>query len=390
MPAGDAFAASGNPAVPTLAGMMLDRGTRAQDKFAIAEQLEQAGAEIAYNVGTQSLQIDAKCLSKDLPMVLGLIAAELRTPAFSPAEFAKVKQEMIGSLENSLHSTDLRAQRAFDRAVFPPGHPNHPASVEEMLAGAKAASLSEVKAFHEKYYGPAHLTLVLVGDVSMPVATPAVGKSFSGWSGGQDYIRTSREQSAVAKPGEVVVQLPGKPSVSVVLGQPSGLRYKDPDALALRVGTAVLGQGFTGRLMRGVRDKQGLTYGIGAGMSQDSLSDGTWEISATFAPSLLDKGLAATRSEVENWRQAGVTERELEDRKQGVVGSYYVGLSTTSGVASAILNAVQRGYDLAWLDGYPQAVAALTRDQVNAAIKAHIDPASMVLVEAGSLPAATP
>jgi zinc protease len=48
----------------------------------------------------------------------------------------------------------------------------------------------------------------------------------------------------------------------------------------------------------------------------------------------------------------------------------------------------QRGYEPSWLDGYPRAVKALTREQVNAAIKAHINPSAMVLVEAGSVPAA--
>jgi zinc protease len=47
---------------------------------------------------------------------------------------------------------------------------------------------------------------------------------------------------------------------------------------------------------------------------------------------------------------------------------------------------VQRGFDLAWLDGYPKAVKALTREQVNTAIKTHINPSAMVLVEAGSVP----
>jgi len=37
LPAGDAMAESGNVAIPTLSGMMLDRGTKALDKFAISE-----------------------------------------------------------------------------------------------------------------------------------------------------------------------------------------------------------------------------------------------------------------------------------------------------------------------------------------------------------------
>ena len=68
LPAGDAMAGPGNIAVPTLAGMMLDRGTKSLDKFAIAGRLDDVGAEISFSVGTQSLEIRAKCLKKDLPL----------------------------------------------------------------------------------------------------------------------------------------------------------------------------------------------------------------------------------------------------------------------------------------------------------------------------------
>jgi zinc protease len=184
------------------------------------------------------------------------------------------------------------------------------------------------------------------------------------------------------------VPLPGKPSVTVMLGQATGLTYRDPDALALRVGTAVLGHGFTGRLMGTVRDKEGLTYSIGAGMAEDSITDGDWEISASFAPALMERGIASTRRELEKWWADGITEAELAERKQGLVGGYFVGLSTTGGVANTILTSIQRGYDVSWLDQYPLAIQALTRTQVNGAIKTHLNPGTMVLVKAGSIPAA--
>ncbi len=388
LPAGDAFAGSGNAAVPTLTGMMLDRGTRAQDQFAIAQQLESVGAEISFGVGTQSLEVRAKCLKKDLPLVIGIIAAELRTPALTAQEFAKAKQQFAGMLESSLQSTEARSQEAFARAIFPPGNPNRPHSLEEFLAAAKSATLDEVKSFHAKYYGPAHFTLVLAGDVSDANAAAEVAKAFAGWSGGHDYLAAPGEPVQAAR--DLKVPLEEKPSVSVILGQATGLRYKDPDALALRVGTAALGHGFTGRLMSTVRDKEGLTYDIGAGVTEDTLTGGAWELTATFAPKLLDKGIASSRRELQTWWKDGITERELNLRKQGMIGGYHVSLATTSGVANTILATIQRGYDLSWLDRYPTAVDALSLAEVNAAIKSHLNPASMVLVEAGSIPAAAP
>ena len=384
LPAGDAMAGSGNIAIPTLTGMMLDRGTKSLDKFAIAEKLDNVGAEISFSVGTQSLEIRAKCLKKDLPLVLGLIAEELRTPALQLQEFNKAKQQFIGALEASAQNTEARAQEAFGRAAFPEHHPNRPHAVAEYEAAAKTAGLDEIKAFHAKYYGPAHMTLIVVGDVVAADTEAEIGKVFTGWTGGQDYVRPAAP-AVLKAASEVSVPLADKPSVSVIIGQPTGLRYKDSDALALRVGTAILGSGFTGRLMGIVRDKEGLTYNIGAAVSEDSIVDGSWYISASFAPALLQKGLSSTRRELDRWWKDGVTEQELAARKQGLVGSYLVGLSTTGGLANAILTDVQRGYDVNRVADYPGVVKALTREEINNAIKKHLTPGDMVTVEAGSV-----
>jgi zinc protease len=385
LPAGDAMAESGNIAIPTLSGMMLDRGTKALDKFAIADKLDNVGAEISFSVGAQSLEIRAKCLRKDLPLIIELIAAELRSPALQLAEFNKAKQQFIGELEASAQNTGARAAEAFNRAIFPEGHPNHPHTLNEYIAAARAATLDQVRSFQAKYYGPAHMAVVVVGDVSDADTQTEVTKAFSGWSGGQDYVRPLKPAAATAA-SEVTLPLADKPSVTMLLGQATGLRYSDPDTLALRVGTAILGHGFTGRLMSTVRDKEGLTYNIGASVGDDSIVDGMFEISASFAPALLVKGVDSTRRELAKWWKDGVTDQELATRKQGVIGSYFVGLSTTLGLAETILVNTQRGFDPSWLDAYPKALKALTREQVNAAIKTHLNPSTMVLVEAGSVP----
>jgi zinc protease len=386
LPAGDAMSESGNIAIPTLSGMMLDRGTKSLDKFSISEKLDNVGAEISFAVGVQSLEIRAKCLKKDLPLIIDTMAAELRTPALLAAEFSKAKEQFIGELQASLQNSSALASEAFDRAIFPEGHPNRPHTLKEYIAAAKTANLEELRAFQAKYYGPAHMTLVVVGDLADADTQADIAKAFSGWSGGQDYLRAAKP-AAATDANEIMVPLTDKPSVNVLFGQASGVRYSDPDGLALHVGTAILGRGFTGRLMSTVRDKEGLTYNIGASMGDDSVVDGVWEVSASFAPALLSKGVESTRREVSKWWKDGVTEQELAARKQGELGAYFVSLSTTLGLAETILVNTQRGYDPTWLDAYPKALKALTRDQVNAAIKAHINPTTMVLVEAGSVPA---
>jgi zinc protease len=58
-------------------------------------------------------------------------------------------------------------------------------------------------------------------------------------------------------------------------------------------------------------------------------------------------------------------------------------------MAGALLSAVNRGYDVSWLDEFPARVNSLTDQQINAAIKKYLKPENMVLVRAGTFASAT-
>jgi zinc protease len=388
LPAGDFFSPPENPAIATLVAGMLDKGTTSQGKFELAEKLERVGATITFGAGSYDLTFSARCLKEDLPLVIGLLAEQMRAPAFAADEFGKYQRQLIGSLRRQLEDTNSRASVAFSRAVYPAGHPNRAATSEELIAGVEAATIEDLRAFHAARYGPARMTLVAVGDIEPAQLQAEVQRAFAGWSGGGGPLPPAvpAGSAGVDAPREQTVMVPGKTSVSLVWGTATGLKYRDPDALALRVGTAIFGSGFTGRLMANVRDKEGLTYGIGALVINDTFSDGDWRISATFSPTLLGRGVESTRRQLLQWHQQGVTAGELASRKSEMIGSYQVSLATTTGLATALMSTVQRGLPLSWLDEYPARINALSLEQVNGAIKKYLHPDRMVLIQAGTLP----
>jgi zinc protease len=384
--AGDVFNPRTNSAIADLTAGMLDKGTVKHDKFAIAELLEQTGATLGFSTGTHTLNISGKCLRKDLPLVLGLLAEQLRTPRFDPAEFAKLKKQLAGRHKRNMEDTDFRAEGAFSRAIFPAGHPNRPPTDEKYLADIEAATLDQLKAFHDANYGPVAARLVAVGDVDDEAIERTVAEAFAGWQGGRAFPPVPKAP-AITQGRTEKVNMPGKTSVSFVVGQPSGLRYADRDYQPLNMGTAVLGSGFfSARLLDIIRNREGLTYGIGASLSADTYTDGAWAIHGTFAPELLEKGVNSTLRELRRFHDEGLTADELKTFKVTLTGSYKVALSTTGGLASTLLNALQRGYGPEWVDEFPGRIQALTLAEVNAAIKKFIDPTKMVTVLAGTLP----
>ncbi|ADE53437.1 M16 family metallopeptidase [Coraliomargarita akajimensis] len=387
--AGSSKSPSEQPMLASLTASMLDKGTEKNDRFAIAERLDSLGASIEFDAGAHSLGFSGKFLSKDAGIIMSMLAEQLRSPAFDAEVLATLKARQKASLLHASQSTDFLADAAISRQLYSPEHPNYQAPIEELIADLEATDISAIKAFHSEFYGPASMQLVFVGDVDFDQLSAAVETAFGDWSGGADYTTTASGQLGNrALNQEIVVE--DKASVSVRYAHNTGLRRTDDDYLPFMVGNYILGGSFHSRLMTEVRKNRGLTYDVRSGHSGDIMTAGHWTLSASFAPSMMQQGLQATKEVVEEWHAKGVTEAEVEAAIQTLSGSYMVRLSTTGSVAGQVHSFLQRGLPADYVDRYPERLRAITVDQVNAAIRQYVDPAKLIRVEAGSLtPAAT-
>ena len=384
--AGDRFSPAENPVVADLTGNMIDKGTTKHGKFEIAEMLENLGAELSFSVSTNSLDFNGKCLSKDFDKVMELLAEQLRTPAFTQEEFDKLVQQRKGVFKQQLESTNLRAEEKVDDLIFPEGHPNNGATVQEMIDALDKVTLNDVKDFYNKYYGPQSMIFVAVGDVTPSQVEGAVSKYFDGWSGGVDYPETSPAEM-LDEGITAIVQMKDKTSATLQISAPTTLKKTSEDYIPFMVGNDVLGHpgGFSGRLMQIVRDKEGLTYGIYSWHTADTFADGKWVIQGAFSPQLLKQGIESTTRELKRWVSEGITQEELDNAKERLSGQFKVQLSTTNGLASQLLAFAERGYDVNYIDDYPNKIKEVTLEQVNNMIKKYIDPDKVVMVIAGTV-----
>ena len=375
-----------NPILGELAAEMLERGTTKHDAEAIATLLDKVGAKIDFASESGSIRFEAKCLKKDSAAVIDLLAEQLRQPTFPQDEFDKLQKQKIAESQQMKDDPSSQATVAMRRAMFQPGHPQYRLTPDERMTALQKASVADVKEFHDKFFGPDFCTMVVVGDVDPATIEKEVKQSFSEWKGGRPLPELPPTKE-IKKAENLTVNIPGKESVIVFFGTPTGLHYTDADYLPLAVATDVLGHGFTSRLLSTVRDTEGLTYGMEAQLGGPGKLEQSWVVYGSFAPSLLKQGLDSTRRELETWHRDGITEAELAYRKDSLVGAHRVQLATTNDLADVILETVIRGRDLTWIDKYPKDVEALKLDQVNSVLRKRIDPGKLVTAEAGTLKA---
>jgi zinc protease len=364
---------------------VISRGTAKHDAVELTELLDKVGATLEMSARNGTLNFSARCLRQDLPLLVSLLAEQLRTPSFPEEEIEKMRTQALAGAQQGRADTDLQAAIAFSRAAFPAGHPNREPSTDETLAALKSFKRQDLLEFHRKWIGPAGAILVVAGDVDPADCREEIERAFQGWSGGQPVGKPPLAAGVTGRV-ELKIPVPGKESVSVFVGQPSGLTFRDDDFLPLSLATSALGQGFTSRLLSTVRDTEGLTYGVSAKVSSDSTADGVWDIYATFAPHLLERGIRSILREVGKWHSDGLSAGEFAYRQDAMIGRHRVKLATTEGLASVLLYTVQQGLPVSWLDDYPSMVAALTLDQVNGAIARRLNPANLIIVKCGSVP----
>jgi zinc protease len=375
----------GKPAVPQLTAMMLERGTTTHDKRAIAARLDGVGAQISVASDTYGASITASSLSRDARLLLSTLAEELRTPAFADSEIKKAKAEMKTDVLRAFDDTRQRAFERLTQASFAPGHPYHAPSKDEMLASLEAARAADLRAFHKERYVGSSIYLAIVGDVDPERIAATVDSLLGGIpKGASPALDLPRTDSG--KPVHEAITLKGKANMDLIFGAASGLRRKDPDYEACLVANAALGQSsLSSRLGKRVRDTEGLTYSIYSRFTMTDFLDGIWLADVAVAPSNLGKAMKSTGEVIAGYCKDGITEEEVAIQKSFFAGNYQVQLATNAGIAQALAVAEKFGYGPAYLDEFPDRVRRVTREQVNAAIKAHLDPAKLSIVIAGDL-----
>jgi predicted Zn-dependent peptidase len=364
---------------------MLDRGTAQRDRFELARLLEDRGAHVGFGSRGLRIEFTGRMLRRHVPDVLPLIAEQLRTPRFDPEEFEKVRRQLEAQLKQALEQTATRARVALSQRLYSPAHPNYGLDPREALTRLAELTLEDVKTYHATHFGANELTLVLVGQIQPEAVVPLVERFFADWA---LHAATPCFTAAAAPqpPGRELIYVPDRQNLDVCLGHAVPLRRQDPDYLPLYVGTYILGGNFSARLMATVRDERGLTYWIHAGLEGiNTLHDGHFQIDVTLSRDQLEEGLKATLAEVRRFVAEGVTEAELAEKKDTLTGLFQTGLSTTGGLATALLINIERGFGPAYLDRYPEEIRALTRSQVNEAVARYLKPDMLHTVIAGSI-----
>jgi zinc protease len=163
------------------------------------------------------------------------------------------------------------------------------------------------------------------------------------------------------------------------------INVNDADYPLLDLANYIFGGGsLKSRMMDRIRQKDGLSYGGGSGVTGGELDRaGQFGMSAIAAPQNLKKLEAAVREELERALKDGFTEAELAGAKSGLMQQRLQNRAKDSVVANGWTHNLYLGRTYSWSKEYEAKLQAATLAQVNAAFRKYIDPAKLSIAIAG-------
>ena len=356
---------------------MLNKGTTSKSRQVIKDKLSELKSTISFRGSNGRTYVNINSTEGNLMATLNLMSDMLKNPSFNKDEFEKLKTQDLANIERSKKEPQSVVIRRISQVNqrYKKGHPLYSMSLEEDIAAINSLTIDDLKKYHKGFYGISNnATLVAIGNIDE--------------AGLKDYFENEFKDFKTNKPfSSVVNRFKTNKAVNESINTPDkknaftlgrinfeSSQYNE-DYAALQVAGLVFGGGFlNSRIAVRLRQKDGVSYGAGGGVSVDGNKDdknSSMFVYAIYAPQNAKKVQLGFEEEIARFIKDGITQEELDSAVKGWLQSQNVSRAKDGELTSTINNNIYYKRDLSFQEGIENRVKALTVEQVNKVIKKH-------------------
>jgi zinc protease len=303
---------------------------------------------------------------------------------------SRLRQQTLASIERTRVEPTGIAIREMQRhlAPYPKGDIRYVNTFEEDIEEIKNAKIEDVRKFHADFYGVAEGELAIVGDFEPEAVQQQIATLFNNWKSPKPYARIERPFKPVAAEAKTF-NTPEKANALWLGAIPLQIKDTDPDYPALLLGNYILGQQpLNSRLFARIRNKEGLSYGVGSMFQASALDDsGMFLAQAICSPDKAPQVEASIKDEMTKIINDGYSAEEVEAAKKAWLQGRSMSRSNDSQLAGRLATGRYLDRPMAWDQAIEDKVAALTPQQIQAAMKKHLDLGKMSFFRGGDFEA---
>lgn len=384
---GNAESLQPNTTATTILPLLLMRGTQKYSRQQLEDEMDRLKVRIVPGGQLGDLSFTIECKRDTVPAALALLEEILRRPTFPAEEFDIIKRQVRDGLERQKTDPQALASRELQRKLnpFPKDHIRYAPTVEDSIERLEKTTLEQVKKLYQEQIGGTVGEIVAVGDFNPATTSATLAKMLEDWKASVPYKRIERPAVLGIKGETVTIETPDKANAIYLASTTFALKDADPGYAPLVVANFLFGGGsLSSRLGNRVRQKEGLSYGVGSQFSAGAFDPaGRFSMQAIYNPTVADKLAGVILEEVNKLLKEGASEQELTEAKDAYLKQMKIRRAGDEQLAALIQNGLYEGRTMKYYGDLEKQIEALTLDQVNAAVRKFIDPKNLVIIQAG-------
>ncbi|QDT16436.1 M16 family metallopeptidase [Alienimonas californiensis] len=375
-------------------GPLMMRGTAELSKQEIQDRLDELQASLRPGGADGNLTFTITAKRDTLPAVMELLGEILKSPALPPEELELLQQATIAQIEAQKSEPQALAPTEVRRALsnYPnPEDPRYVPTLEEQAKMIAEVTPQEVAAVYNTLLTDASGELAVVGSFDPDAVLELAKENLTGFGApdAPSFARLPQVPNPDAPSGDKEIATPGKQNAVYYAALQLPISQEHPDYPALMIGDYILGSsGLSSRLGDRVRQQEGLSYGVGSQLTprvKDELT--TFGVYAITNPGNVPKLKTVIREELDRLIAEGVTPAEVDAAKTSYLQKQRVNRASDSQLATKLASQLYNDRTMAFTAELEAQVAALTAEEVNRALREHLDPAELYVVVAGDMDA---
>lgn len=359
----------------SIAGSLLEMGTKSRTAQQIAEEVDFIGADLnSYSKG-----VFASGLSKFKNQILGLMADVCLHPIFPQEEFYKLVKQNLSALQANKTSARSIASNVRDKVLYGDSHPYGDVTTENTIGNIK---LTDCENYYNTYFKPNVALLAIVGDITTKEAKKMVQKYFENWQSKE--VPAHNYKVPVMPKGKRVIfsHKDASPQSIVQIINLINLKKGAADVIPASVMNAMLGRGFLGLLMKNLREDKGYTYGAYSRLASDQLV-GEFYTSSEVRANVTDSALIQMEIEMKRIRNEKLTQDHLDMTKATLAGDFARSLEKPSTIANFAMAIERYNFPKDYYATYLEKLAKVSLEDVKAMAEKYIDPENAVYLVVG-------
>jgi zinc protease len=328
---GTSLDAPGKRGAVNLMTALIEEGAGDMDSRAFAEARDALAADFSFDAGTDSVGVSTRFLTENRDQAIALLHEALVNPRFDQSAIDRVREQVLSNIRSDEKDPDALASQALDRLAF--GDHPYGSDGNGTIETVTALTRDDIIAAHKGALARDRIYVAAAGDITAEELGPLLDKLFADLPATGAPLPTRAPWQLEG--GVTVIDFP-TPQSTVLFGH-VGIPRDDPDFFAAFILNEALGGGrFTARLMSEIREKRGLTYGIGSylvGLDQAETYLGQFSASNDKVA----EAIQVLRAEWSKIAAEGLTDEELATTKTYLTGSYPLRFDGNGNIASILV-----------------------------------------------------